>query len=620
MAGDNIDRIKERVDIVDLIGGRVQLRRAGRNMKGLCPFHQEKTPSFVVFPDSQHYHCFGCGKSGDIFTFVMETENLDFRDAMERLAQRAGVELARTGAPKKDERREFLIELNEMAASFFARSLWSGDRGAEARAVLERRGVDRETADTFTLGYAPDSWDALKKHLQQQANASEDQLIEAGLLSKNDSGRTYDRFRNRLMFPIRRRDGKAIGFGARALGDDMPKYLNSPQTPIFNKSAVLYGLNDAYAEVRATRSLIVVEGYMDAITAHQFGYANTVASMGTALTQDQVHSIRRYVDRVFIALDADAAGNLATLRAVDTVRDAFGEDSSAPVVDSRSVIRFERALSAEIRIVLMEAGTDPDELIRTNRPAWDEALENAMPLVEYVIRQRLAGVEDSPTARAAALHEFIVPVLREIPDHAVQAEYVDLAARLLGYPEREVLSAVRAVGSAQRRRSHMQALERPSAADPEETLTRLLLTLPIGFAARQGTLYQIRPEMIRNSRNRQIIDAILLHEGDRDAALEELDEDLQAFAERVIEGTIHRGDISPGMANIEISQAIEALERTRYAQDVAQVRADIDEAKSSGDTELLRASMERMSRLAALKPQHAPRESPYFRDSRTVER
>ncbi len=233
MAGDTVSQVKDRIDVVDLVGSRVQLRQAGRNFKGLCPFHNEKTPSFVVFPDSQSYHCFGCGKSGDIFSFVMDTENLEFSDALTRLAERANVEI-RSSAPKDPERdahRDRLIDLNERAASFFSNVLWTSSAGEQARELLERRGVDRQTAEQFGLGFAPESWDALRTHLMRRGDVDESLLLEAGLQSKNDSGRVYDRFRNRLMFPIRNRSGSTIGFGARALGDEMPKYL-SPDTHI----------------------------------------------------------------------------------------------------------------------------------------------------------------------------------------------------------------------------------------------------------------------------------------------------------------------------------------------------------------------------------------------------
>lgn len=621
MATDQVEQIKERLDIVDLISSRVQLRRSGRNFKGLCPFHQEKTPSFVVFPDSQQYRCFGCGKGGDIFTFVMETDNLDFRDALAHLAQRAGVEIRRTTSSDspRDERRERLIELNELAASYFSNLLWSGSSGQQAREIIESRGIDRRTAEAFSLGYAPDSWDQVKKHIQMRAGASEDKLVDAGLCSKSDNGRVYDRFRNRIMFPIRNRQGRVIGFGARAMGDDMPKYLNSPQSLIFNKSEALYAIDLAYPAIRRERSLIVVEGYMDAIAAHQYDYKNTVASMGTALTGPQVQSIKRYVDKVFVALDSDAAGQLATLRAVDTLRESFGSESRPQVV-GRQMIRFERALDAEIRIVLIEQGKDPDDLIRSDIEAWEAALENSIPVTEYVLRERLKEVEQSPAARADALQEIAVPLLREVHDATVQSEYVNLVSQLLGYSDRDIRVALarRSVNSGTAQK--VQSAERPSASNPEVHLVSLLLTYPLSYAARQGTIYQIQISDILDSRRREITDEILTNEGDLAAALENLSEEMREYADSLRELAPVRDDLTPAMADRELRQAIANLARQRYQERVAHVQGEINEARESGDREALREALSRMSELATAKPKFAPDLSPYFRDLRTPKR
>ncbi len=514
MAQDNVQRVRERLDIVDIVGSKVELRRAGRNFKGRCPFHQEKTPSFVVYPDTQGYHCFGCQKNGDIFSFLMDTENLTFRDALEQLAQKAGVTLEsnRAANPEKDERRQRLIELHERAAAFFQSVLWDSSTGKPARDLVERRGIDRRTAEIFGLGYAPDSWDAMKVHLQTQLNASEDLLVEAGLCSRADSGRVYDRFRNRLMFPIRDRNGKSIAFGARALGDEMPKYLNSPQTPLFDKSSTLYALDRAFEEIRKSRTLVVVEGYMDAIAAHQFGFANAVASMGTALTESQVHAIRNYVDKVFVALDSDAAGQLATIRAIDTLREGFATEDGLSV-DPRGLIRTEHSISAEIQVVMLEQGKDPDELIRTDPALWSSALDSAIPLVEYILKSRLSDIENSPAARADALRSIAAPVLREIRDPIVQAEYVDMTSRLLGYKESIVRQSLRAPRQTQSRTTTTGPAA-TIASDPERTVVSLLVSYPLGYALRAGTLDLLNSDMFRDARNREVFQALKQYEFD----------------------------------------------------------------------------------------------------------
>jgi DNA primase len=616
MAQDNVDLIKERVDIVDLVGSRVQLRRSGRSFKGLCPFHQEKTPSFHVYPDSQSYHCFGCGKNGDIFSFLMDTENLTFIDALSQLAQRAGIELQsnRPANPERDERKHRLVELHERAAAFYASVLWDSSLAEVARALVERRGLDRRTAEAFGIGFAPDSWDVLKTHLLQSVNASDDQLVDAGLCSRAESGRVYDRFRNRLMFPIRDRQGRAIGFGARALGDELPKYLNSPQTPIFNKSAALYAIDQAFEEIRRTRSMIVVEGYMDAITAHQFGYKNAVASMGTALTESQVYSIKSYVDKVYVALDSDSAGQLATVRAIDTLRESFADEDNI-TVDARGTVRTQSAIEAEIRIVTLPEGKDPDELIRTKPDLWQRALDGAVPLVEHILRIRLGAIEDSPSARADALRDIAAPVLREIRDELVRAEYIDLTARLLGYKDNVVRGALRS-GRTIRASEHATA-QRPVPAISENILVALLLEYPLGYALRAGTLDGIEAELFRDTRNRQIYECLLGANFDVRATTERLPGELQSFAEALTKLVLVRPDLTPGMANNEIAQAIAAIRRERYHEAVRQARDDIETAKASGDAALLRSGLERMAELAHAKPGFAPPESPYFYDVRS---
>lgn len=616
MAGDTVSQVKERVDVVELVGSKVQLRQAGRNFKGLCPFHNEKTPSFVVFPDSQSYHCFGCGKSGDIFSFVMDTENLDFGDALTQLAERANVEIRprQQQDPERDEHRERLIDLNERAAGFFSSVLWTSPLGEPARALLERRGVDRKTGEQFGLGFAPDSWDALRNHLMRRGGADESILLEAGLQSKNDSGRVYDRFRNRLMFPIRSRSGRTIGFGARALGDEMPKYLNSPQTAIFNKSDTLYALDRAYDAVRRDRTLVVVEGYMDAIAAHQFGYENVVASMGTALTSQQVAAIRRYVDRVFLALDADTAGQMATLRAIDSVRESFS-DEATPSVGSNTLVRFESALAAEVRIVLIDGGKDPDELIRADPTAWERALRNAVPLVEYVLKTRLADVEPTPSARAKALREEVVPLLKEVRDQEVLAYYVGLAARLLEYKDTDVRAALRARPSQSMRA--VQTQDRPIARDPEVHLFALLLRHPVIAGAHADILSAVDPNDVVDSRHRELL-RIFSENAAVEDIFEHIPESIAEYARELRSTVPDRSDWSPGLVQKDLRQAVQTLARTRHMFRESQVKRDLAAAKAAGDQEAVLSLVQHMALLAQRRSQFDPATSPYFKDTRTV--
>jgi DNA primase len=619
MASGAIEAVKERMDIADVIGAKVQLRQMGRHLKGLCPFHQEKSPSFVVYPDNQSYHCFGCGKSGDIFTFVMDTENLDFRDALKQLAERAGVELDSQRQPRRDPERdrekERLHDLNERAAGFFSNLLWTSPAAQAARDVLERRGVDRRTAEKFGIGFAPNSFDALKNHFLTR-DVTEEELVNAGLLSlREEDGRTWDRFRNRITFPIRDREGRAVGFGARALGDEKPKYLNTAQTAIFDKRSVLYGLEKAYDAIRRTKTIVIVEGYMDAIAAHQYGYDNVVASMGTALTPNQVQSIKRYVDKVFLALDSDAAGQLATLRGIDAMRESFADDERAQVRPG-AMVRFERTLGAEIRVVLIESGKDPDELIRADPGAWPRALDAAIPLTEYVLTRTLADIDPTPYARAAALQEHAVPILREIADPTVLSHYIGMTARLLGFKDTEVHAAVlRGTGTKGRQPDRPAlAAERPIAHDPERYLIAAVLRYPqAGLAA----LPQLDREDIVDARHREILDTLFRVHADLEAFLAELPEELQGYATELLAETEPRPSGLPSVTSREIAPSIQRLSQMRYDARWRMVQSDLQGARQAGDEEAVAENLRRLNELVQRRSLFNPAMSPYFRDTRS---
>lgn len=618
MASGSIEAVKERMDIAEVVGSKVQLRPMGRNFKGLCPFHQEKTPSFVVYSESQSYHCFGCGKSGDIFTFTMETESLDFRDSLKLLADRAGIQLdsqqQKRRDPERDRERERLIDLNERASGFFSNLLWTSPAAQPARDILARRGVDRRTAERFGIGYAPDSFDALKNHFLAR-EVTEDELVNAGLLSRREEdGRSWDRFRNRITFPIRDRESRAVGFGARALGDEKPKYLNTAQTAVFDKRSVLYALEKAYDSIRRTRTIVIVEGYMDAIAAHQHGFDNVVASMGTALTPTQVSSIRRYVDRVFLALDSDAAGQLATLRGIDAVRDSFADDERAQVRPG-SMVRFERTLGAEIRIVLIEDGKDPDELIRADPAAWPRALDAAIPLTEYVLTRTLAGIEPSPAARARALQEHAIPILREIGDATVLSHYVGMTARLLGFKDTEVQAALlRSSSRGTARARPLVTMDRPVARDPERYLVALVMRYPQAGLAQ---LHQLDREDIVDVRHREILDAVFRVNGDIDAFFTQLPEEINPYAQELFAETEPRPTGVPSVPSKEIVPAIQRLSQLRYDARWRMIQADLHTARQSDDEELVAENLRRLNELVQRKSLFNPQTSPYFRDTRS---
>jgi DNA primase len=441
------EEIKSRVDIIDFISDTVNLRKAGKNYTGFCPFHQNtKTPSFIVFPDTQTWRCFGaCADGGDIFSFVMKREGCDFKEALQLLARRAGVSLQEVEpqAAEKDQQRQKLVELLSAAAAYFHHLLTASPAGAYARDYLARREISLETITTFQLGYALDEWDALKNHFTGRGY-SLDFLLAAGLIVERDDGSPgYDRFRNRLVIPIRDTQGRVIGFGARALADQqLPKYLNSPQTALFDKSATLYGLDLARKHIRAADRVVIVEGYMDVIQAHQRGAKNVVAQMGTALTEQQLKILKRTTRNFVLALDADIAGQAATLRGLNIAREAL-ERETVPVVTARGLIRYENRLNADIRIAALPKGKDPDDILREGLEAWQKILETAVPVIDFYFQAVTANLNlNSAKGKSVAVQELI-PVLRDIGNTVEQEHYVQKLARLIHVDERTLMAELK---------------------------------------------------------------------------------------------------------------------------------------------------------------------------------
>jgi DNA primase catalytic core len=381
------EAIRDRIDLVELVSDYVRLERAGRNFKGLCPFHTEKTPSFFISPALNRFHCFGCGASGDVFAFLMRIEGLSFREAMRRLAERAGIELREETLPQEaPDERDRLRKL-VYAANFFYRQCLR--RAPHAQHYLAQRGLTPETVEAFELGYAPDGWDHLLRFLQRH-NFSLEDAERAGLLKARDDGSGYyDRFRNRITFPIHDASGRVVAFGARTLGDEEPKYLNSPETPLFEKRNTLYGWHRARSAILRQKAALIVEGYLDLIMLHQYGFTHSVATLGTAFTDEHAARLKRLTERVYLMFDSDAAGVRATLRAGEALAQA-----GIPTL-----------------IVRLPEGDDPDSLLRTQgEAALQRALDAAIPLalfgIEQVIRE-IAG-ERNPLELEPALKAQIV--------------------------------------------------------------------------------------------------------------------------------------------------------------------------------------------------------------------
>ena len=452
------DDIKARIDIVDLVSRYVPLKRAGRSYKACCPFHEERTPSFVVTPERGTWYCFGaCGEGGDIFSFIMKKENVDFRDALQILAKEAGVDLDERQESSQNRERDRLYEVNAQAAHFFRNLLHRSPMAQAARAYLHTRGIDAAVAETFQLGFAPDSWDALRDHLSHLGYDFAFQH-KAGLIQYNEERDSYyDAFRNRLMIPICDRQGRIIGFGGRVLDDSVPKYLNTAETPIFHKSSVIYGFDKAFRAIRDADAVVIVEGYMDVIAAHQFGFANVVACMGTAITEVQLRRLQRYTRHFVLALDADSAGQQATIRGLNQARQALRR-TTRPVIAPGGRVQLEERLAADLRIVALPEGRDPDEIVREDADLWRDLVKNAQPLVDYYISVVATQTDlESAQGKGLAVGE-LTPLIAELGDEIERQHYTQLLSRLVQIDEQTIAHRVQTAGRSSRRRR-----SRPSA-------------------------------------------------------------------------------------------------------------------------------------------------------------
>ena len=436
------DEIKDRIDIVDVVSESVELRRAGRNYTGFCPFHHNvNTPSFVVFPETQTWKCFGeCDEGGDVFSFVMKREGWEFSEALRILAERAGVVL-KPLTPHMQEKREQgarLRDLLDAAAAFYQRNLLESPAGKAALAYLQSRGISQETAADFKLGYAPDSWD-LSLNTFRKAGYSVTEIRDAGLVTEKEEGRVYDRFRNRLMIPIRDRRGRMAGFGARALNpDDVPKYLNSPQTPLFDKGRLLFGLDTARKHIRDLDQVVIVEGYMGVIGPYQHGFRNIVAQMGTALNEYQLRVLKKYTDKFIIAMDSDAAGQKATLRGLQIAREALDRTPEV-AFNARGLLHQEGRLKADIRVLTLPTGMDPDDVTSQDPEEWRLLVEQARPVVIHVMETLARDQDlDDPKVKSAIAAQ-VLPLIEDLSDPIERDAYTQRLSRLLEVSESTLL-------------------------------------------------------------------------------------------------------------------------------------------------------------------------------------
>jgi DNA primase len=586
--GSIAERVKQQADIVRVVGEYVQLKKAGQNFRGLCPFHSEKSPSFNVHPVRQMFHCFGCGKGGDVFTFVMEMERCEFPDALRIVAEKCGISIPRSRERSPEERKEnqqraALIEMHREAQTFFVKQLEGTLEGKVARAYLEDRGLDKDAIGRFGIGYAPSGGDALLRHFKSKY--AERLLTESGLISRDQSGRPFDRFRRRITFPIANESGKIVAFGARALGDEQPKYLNSPETPIYSKSNVLYHLDRAKDVMRRQDFAILVEGYMDAIAVARAGVGNVVASCGTSLAEPQIKLLGRFTKRVIINFDPDTAGQAATERSVALLLEQDFEVrvlALPPVRDGKGADR-----KADPDLFLREKGKDE----------YLKVLKDAPPYVDYLIaRARQMDLSTGEGKRRAV--EFLLPYVQKIPNRLLRSEWATRIAQQLRLEEPVLRAALsKAAGE---RRSHLNIKPElvSRSAKPVERRLIWMLAEAEGFrrelaqALQDAQLYagleteKIFAALIAASASEEPMQATEIG-----ASLEERDRRLlfEILFEEANEATWE-----------EAQSCLEALRRRQVEHELAEVQRGIEAQPAGADLKgLLTRKQELMKRLAA---------------------
>lgn len=538
-----IDEIKQRIDIVELVSQSVKLRRSGKSYTGFCPFHANtRTPAFVVFPDSGTWRCFGqCNEGGDIFRFVMKKEGWDFATTLRYLAEKAGVALEPVTPERQaeEEGNTRIRGLLEDAVTLYRHNLTQTPAGKPAFDYLLKRGLIPATIEQFGLGYAPPGWENTLGHFTAKGFTAAE-LLQAGLVTEKDDGGVRDRFHNRIMFPIRDAMGRMTGFGARILDpNDVPKFLNSPQTALFDKGRLLYGLDQARKAIRSESYAVIVEGYLDVIALHQAGFPNAVSPMGTALTEDQLRLLKRFTRKLILALDPDSAGEKATLRGLELAREAM-DHSEEVIFDARGLLRSEARLQADVLVAGLPEGRDPDEVALADPEEWKRIIANAKPIVVHVMDTLARSRDLSDPKEKREIAAQVMPLINDVPNPVEREDYRQKLARLLKVDESALASAQASPTTPRTRRrpsfppeqsgrfNRMQTLETSpelQAEALEKHVLGLLLVEPgdifaLDRALQQAGLARFGPSDFELSANAEIAAVILQanNQDERDAS------------------------------------------------------------------------------------------------------
>ena len=576
-----IEDVKARLDIVQVVSEYVSLEKAGRNFRASCPFHAERTPSFYVFPDRGTWRCFGaCAEGGDMFSFVMKKEDIQFGEALEKLAARSGVQLPdKRGARQQAQEEDRLATVNALAADYFHTLLLESPQGAAARAYLEKRRIDRKAIDMFKLGVGPVGWDTLKRHLAE-LGVEESVQLKAGLLVESDKGTTYDRFRERVTFPIWNRQGQVVGFGARTLGEDTPKYVNTPQTPLFDKGSVLYGIDKAVEGIKQAGQAVIVEGYTDVIQAHRHGFPNVVAAMGTALTERQVSLLRALTNRFVLALAPDAAGEKATRRSLESSWNVF--QKTVRVGAGKTGQFMDRQGAPDISVVTLPDGVDPAEFIQEDPDQWRKRLAEAQSLLEYLFAWEARQADAQGPAGKQAMVERLFPLIAALENPFEQDRYFKKLADTLDVNERtlaaivgrpqvqRVRRQVRATAPAATREASAAALEDAHRDRLEEHCLALLLRHPDLAQNLQG----LSAEHFQRPENREVYKTWAANQGSDivgkiDEALTEHVARLQQSALPVSDGLAYQKVFQSCVLRLE-ERHLRAMKEEEYALEKAE--------------------------------------------------
>lgn len=561
MSDNTIEEIKSRLDIEDVVKEYVELEKVGSNMRALCPFHAEKTPSFFISPSRQSWRCFGgCNEGGDIFDFVMKIEGIEFYEALKILGKKAGVEIKKKN-PKKTSKRNRLYEINELATKFFEKQLEGSKKGRMAKNYLLDRGMSEESIKKWRLGYSPDSWQALSEFLISKGY-KRDEIVEAGLAVKKED-HSYDRFRGRIIFPIKNKTGKPIAFGGRIFGEDKDtaKYLNSPQTELYDKSKVLYGLDFAKVAARRVDKIILVEGYTDVIMSHQAGVENTISTSGTALTEEQLKIIKRYTNNLLISFDTDDAGTSATKKGINMARD----------------------LNFDIEIISLPIDSDPADIIKEDAERWREAVQKSKDIVAFYFESSFRNRDcEDPKEKRKIAEEFL-PVLKKIPNRIEQSHWIKKLSERINVDEeaiREQLSSIEAEKKGRKIRSKRKQKKKTKSR------RRILEEKILSFVSKDPKKLELIDDFDSFSKEiKEILKAI--EEGKEDERTKKI---IDYFALKPERGVVDEKE--------EFKYCLNQIEKEKIKSDLKNIQKKIKKAENNKNTEKLKRLTEEAYKLS----------------------